>query len=155
MRKYWISNGTSSKYLYTVDDIKNLASSVFLFNTARTNYDSYKKKNWKGRHGDTHSWFPWTSIQPTKFNKYVSRRNSSKLIFDVEFLTSVLISVKKMSNCFPKCTVQLFFTDHPEEHDIHKNFSISVHDLFVSVNISKVYPVPTCTVLFGVSIIFL
>ncbi|VDI59760.1 Hypothetical predicted protein [Mytilus galloprovincialis] len=56
---------------------------------------------------------------------------------------------------FSDCRLKLSLTEgdfeyHPEELDIHKNFSISVHDLFVSVNISKVYPVPTCSVLFGI-----
>ncbi|XP_052075142.1 uncharacterized protein LOC127712623 [Mytilus californianus] len=56
---------------------------------------------------------------------------------------------------FSECRLKLSLAEndfeyHPEEHDIHKNFSISVHDLFVSVNISRVYPVPKCSVLFGV-----
>ncbi|VDI17859.1 Hypothetical predicted protein, partial [Mytilus galloprovincialis] len=55
---------------------------------------------------------------------------------------------------FSECRLKLSLTEHnfefhPEEHDIQTNFSISMEGLFVSVNISRVYPVPQCSFVVG------
>ncbi|CAC5391191.1 unnamed protein product [Mytilus coruscus] len=94
---------------------------------------------------------------PTKLAGRYSEKVQSCSDFEL-LISNLLESDLNHSYCctvgFAECRLKLSLTEgnfefHPEEHDIHKNFSISMQDLFVSVNISRVYPVPQCSFVIG------